>query len=80
MSFSIIVQNDGVDGTVEVRERLNLNEFREVLKEVLSQGETRHVDCFGTPPKEFYWMHHASMLSGGPEELDDGQTLRVNSS
>jgi hypothetical protein len=79
MAFTIIVQNDGVDGTVEVNERLNLNQTIQVFNDVIESGGSREVSCQGTPPKDFTWIHHATNLTGGPETKDNGETLRVES-
>jgi hypothetical protein len=79
MTFTITVQNDGVDGTVVVTERLNLNESREVFNDVLAGGDSKQIDCYGTPPKDFDWVHHATMTSGGPETVNGGGVLRVRS-
>jgi hypothetical protein len=79
MAFMIIVRNDGEDGTVEVTERINLNERRVVFDGFIGNGESLDVACVGEPDKDFTWVHRASNLSGGPEALGDGDTLRVNS-
>ncbi len=41
MAFTIIVQNDGVDGTVEVNERINLNETVQVFNGFMDSGSSQ---------------------------------------
>jgi hypothetical protein len=79
MAFTITVQNDGVDGTIEVNEQLNLNQSVQVFNDIIEAGGSRQIDCQGTPPKDFRWVHHATNLSGGPESKDNGDVLRVES-
>jgi hypothetical protein len=79
MAFTITVENDGVDGTIEVNEQLNDNQVIQVFNDVIEAGGSRQVPCQGTPPKDFTWIHHASNLTGGPDSKGDGDTLRVQS-
>lgn len=79
MAFTINVQNDGEDGTVEVNERININETSQVFNSFMDRGSSQSVVCQGAPPKEFTWVHHATNVSGGPESLGDGDVLRVAS-
>lgn len=79
MGFRIIVQNDGEDGTIEVNERLNLNETIQVFRGVIQAGGRQPVDCQGDAPKDFTWVHRATNLGGGPESKKDGEVLRVSS-
>ncbi|RYG99880.1 MAG: hypothetical protein EON58_02360 [Alphaproteobacteria bacterium] len=79
MAFQINVQNDGQEGTVVVTERVNLNERLVVLDGFMDAGEVLAVDCRGNADKEFTWLHKATNMSGGPETLGHGDTLRVNS-
>jgi hypothetical protein len=61
MAFTIIVENDGVDGTIEVNEQLNDNQAIQVFNDIIEAGGTRAVACQGTPPKDFTWIHHAAI-------------------
>jgi hypothetical protein len=79
MAFTITVQNDGVDGTIDVNERLNINQTIQVFSDVIEAGGSRIVNCQGIAPKDFTWLHHASNLTGGPESKGDGDILRVSS-
>lgn len=79
MSFTITVQNDGVDGTIEVNEQLNLNQTIQVFNGIIEAGGSQQVNCQGSPPKDFTWIHRASNLTGGPESKGNGDTLRVES-
>jgi hypothetical protein len=80
MPFSITIQNDGVDGTIEVTERLNDNQNIQVFNDVIEAGGSRIVNGIqGTPPKDFTWIHHATNLEGGPDSKGDGDTIRVQS-
>jgi len=79
MAFSIVVQNDGEDGTVVVREKINESEIIEIFSEFLDRNSAADAACRGSPPKSFTWTHRATSLTGGPEELGDGGVLRVRS-
>jgi hypothetical protein len=79
MAFTITVENDGVDGTIEVNEQLNDNQVIQVFNGIIESGASQQVTCQGAPPKDFTWIHHASNLTGGPESKGDGDTLRVQS-
>ncbi|TAY05483.1 hypothetical protein ELH91_31975 [Rhizobium leguminosarum] len=77
MAFSITVRNDGVDGTVQVTERVNLNEQHLVFDGLIEAGASMQVQCVGAAPKDFTWTHRGSGLSGGPETVSDGGELVV---
>jgi hypothetical protein len=79
MPFTITVENDGVDGTIDVNEQLNLNETIQVFSGPIEAGGSRVVNCQGTPPKDFAWLHHATNLQGGPTSYGDGDTIKVES-
>ena len=79
MPFTINIQNNGVDGTIQVKEALNENQMIDVLNDILSAGEVRSVVCPGESPKDFTWTHWATNLTGGPETKADGETLVVES-
>lgn len=79
MSFTITVQNDGEDGTIEITERLNNNQNIQVFNGFVDAGGSQQVNCQGSAPKDFTWVHRATNLSGGPDTLNDGDTLRVSS-
>ena len=69
----------GEDGQVEVREKIDDNESVLVFNEFMDAGDqTNEIQCKGTPPKLFHWVHHATQLSD-VIELDDGALLRVRS-
>lgn len=77
MAFSITVSNNGSDGTVQVIERINLNEQRVVFDDFMDAGARLQVQCVGAAPKDFTWSHRGSGLSGGPETVADGGELVV---
>jgi hypothetical protein len=79
MPFNIILENDGVDGTIELNEQLNLNQVIQVFNDVIEAGGTRVVACQGTAPKDFTWVHRATNLQGGPTSYSDGDTIKVGS-
>jgi hypothetical protein len=79
MPFNITVQNDGEDGTVDVNEQINNNEFIQVFTGFIEAGGQRQVACQGAPPKDFTWLHHATNTGGGPTTCGDGDVLRVQS-
>jgi hypothetical protein len=79
MGFSIRIQNDGDDGRIEVYERINDDETDLVFNDTIQAGNLSDpVDCKGTSPKSFHWIHHATNLSDD-DTVGDGGVLRVRS-
>jgi hypothetical protein len=79
MGFSIRIQNDGDDGRIEVYERVSDNERELVFNDTIGSGElSDRVDCKGTSPKSFHWIHHATNISDD-DTVGDAGILRVRS-
>ena len=78
MSFTIYVQNDASEGTIHVFERVDANNNKEVFNDVIPANDRKEASCIGTGPKDFTWKHDGTGLSGGPEPVDEGGTLRVS--
>jgi hypothetical protein len=45
MAFTITVENDGVDGAIDVNEQLNNNQVIQVFSGIIESGASQQVTC-----------------------------------
>ncbi|ASQ06350.1 hypothetical protein GHK38_22720 [Sinorhizobium meliloti] len=69
MAFTITVRNDGATSTVEVNQRININEEQQILNEVIESGGSVSAQAYSTEEDGdergvFRWKHVGSSMTG----------------
>ncbi|MBY5809236.1 hypothetical protein [Rhizobium leguminosarum] len=82
MSFTITVRNAGATSTVEVYQRININEEQQILNRIIESGGSVPAQAYSTEENGdergvFRWRHLGSNMTG-QETVRAGEELVVD--